>query len=446
MKRPLTLLALTLLANFAQAQNTTNNYTGPATGSLLTPSNWSRGTVPTVSDDAVFPSGAATGIRTINNGALTVGSFNVSANSGTFTIRNETNSTTSSLTLGGPGNLGNALGTSLSDLLVAASGSTLTITGSSGTAAVLNLILGQSGNFNPLGTGIINISSVISDGGNNFAITKTGTGTLTLSGANTYGGGMTLSDGRLNINNGGTSAANSALGTGTFTINGGSISNTSGAAVTVGTNNAQVWAGNFTYIGTSGTNNLNLGTGNVTLTGNRQVIVTGTTSTFTVGGTISDGGSGFSLTKGAGGAGTLILANTNTYNGGTIVAAGTLVAGADGALGGGNVSLTAASVTLTLQGGVMNNYIADTATLSIGFTTDIVNLNFNGSDTIAGLIVAGVQQAPGVYGGASSGAPNQLAQLMGTGTFTVIPEPATYVLMGLGALVCGQQFRRRRKL
>jgi autotransporter-associated beta strand protein len=322
----------------------------------------------------------------------------------------------------------------------------LTITGSSGTAAVLNLILGQSGNFNPLGTGIINISSVISDGGNNFAITKTGTGTLTLSGANTYGGGMTLSDGRLNINNGGTSAANSALGTGTFTINGGSISNTSGAAVTVGTNNAQVWAGNFTYIGTSGTNNLNLGTGNVTLTGNRQVIVTGTTSTFTVGGTISDGGSGFSLTKGAGGAGTLILANTNTYNGGTIVAAGTLVAGADGALGGGNVSLTAASVTLTLQGGVMNNYIADTATLSIGFTTDIVNLNFNGSDTIAGLIVAGVQQAPGVYGGASSGAPNQLAQLMGTGTFTVIPEPATYVLMGLGALVCGQQFRRRRKL
>ena len=330
------------------ALGTTNNYTGTTTGSVLTAGNWSLGHVPTVSEDAVFPVGATTGIRTFSNGSLTVGSWDVLATTGTFTLRNATNNTTSTLTLGGPGELGNGVSGTAADLLFAASGSTFTITGTNGTLAILNVVLGQSGNFDAAGT--INVSAVISDGGGGFGITKSGAGTLTLSGANTYSGGLTLSTGALNINNA------AAPGTGTFTINGGTIANTSGAAITLTNNNAQTWGGDFTVSvsGSGGTGDLNLGTGAVLLTGNRQILNISGSSTFTVGGVISDGGNGYSLTRAGSGAGIWVLTGNSTYSGGTTLGSGTNVvssignAGASGNLGTGNISLGNGSTTATL--------------------------------------------------------------------------------------------------
>lgn len=165
-------------------------------------------------------------------------------------------------------------------------------------------------------------------GGGAISLTKTGDGVLTLAGANTFSGGVTLSAGQLNLNNGGSSSANSAIGTGTFTINGGTIDNTSGGNVTLFPNNAQVWGGNFSYAGTA--NNLNLGTGPVTLTATRTVNVDA--NTLTVGGVIS-GAVGLTKT----GAGTLALMAANTYgnNGASDTAhnGGTLVLGNDFALG-----------------------------------------------------------------------------------------------------------------
>lgn len=562
-----------LLGQNAHSQNTANNYIGSGTGNALTPSNWSAGHVPLVSEDAVFTSTSATGIKTFNNGTLTVGSLDVTANTGTYSLRNNTAATTSTLTLGGAGNNGNSVSGTATDLLFAATGGTLQLLSGAGT---LNVALGQSGTFDAAGT--INISAGIS-GGSSFAITKTGNGTLALQGTNTFSGGLVLSTGTLSLENGGT-AASSALGTGTFTINGGTLQNGGAAAVTIATNNAQTWGGDFTFAGT-GNSSLNLGTGAVTLTGNRTILnMTGTTATLTVGGAIGDGGNGFSLSRLGTGQGTLILTGNstysggttigggtfsvtsignagasgnlgtggvnlgstttggillytgagettnkafnlsgttgggiidttgatgglilsanitatgagtktftlrgdsggnaingnivdngganltrlaksgtgawtlsgaaNTFSGGTTISGGTLIVTTNGGLGTGNVSLTAAAVTLTLQG-ASNNYIADTANLSIGFTDDIVNLNFTGTDTINALTVAGVPQSPGVYGSSTSGAPNVLPELFGTGTFTVlnaVPEPATYMLMGLGFLVCAQQFRRSKK-
>ena len=144
----------------------------------------------------------------------------------------------------------------------------------------------------------LTVSGVVSGA---FGVTKIGAGALTLSNANTFTGGTTLTTGRLNINNA------SALGTtaGTFTINGGSIDNTSGSAITTSAY-PMTWGGNFTFVGS---NDLDLSTGTVSMTSNVQV--TTSAKILTVGGALN--APTFNLTKA--GAGSLFLgSNAVTVN------------------------------------------------------------------------------------------------------------------------------------
>ena len=131
---------------------------------------------------------------------------------------------------------------------------------------------------------------------------------------------------------------------------------------------------------------------------------------------------------------------------------GLTIANHDGAFGSGNVSLTAGAVTLTLQNGALNNYIANAVAFSIFDGTDAVNLNHTGTDIVNTLTVALANEAPGVYGSATSGAPNVLPEFTGTGTITsclVRPlpcyKPSTLAMIAIGAAsLIGAQIRRKR--
>jgi len=228
-----------LAPHHARALNAADNFIGASDGSLLVTTNWSLGVLPRVTHDAVFTE--KPGIRVLSANNLIVGSFNLTATTGIFSIRNYTGTVTShNLTLGGSGNLGNAVSGTAEDLLYAATGSTFNIKGdNSNGAGVLHLVLGQNGHFNIAGS--CEISSIISDSGNHYGFTKTGAGKLTLSGVNTYGGNTTVSAGTLELAASAglkfvvTDSSNNKLdGTGTLTLNGGFTIDTTAVTLTTG--------------------------------------------------------------------------------------------------------------------------------------------------------------------------------------------------------------------
>jgi autotransporter-associated beta strand protein len=248
----------------------------------------------------------STSLTKSGSGTLTVGTAN--GYTGGTTVSAGT------LAISGSGTLGATTGA------LTMSGGTVDLGGTSQTVGALTHTSGtvQNGTLNlPSGNFTAQAGTLSANlQGTGAVLQKTTTGTLTMSGNNTFSGGVTLtgvSGSQLNIN-----SAN-ALGTGTFTIqsgNSGVIDNTSLSPVINANNNQQTWNNHFTFTGSA---DLDLGTGTVTLGGNR--IVTVTANTLSVGGGI--GGGAFSLTKL--GAGTLALSGANTYSGGTTISAGALL-------------------------------------------------------------------------------------------------------------------------
>src|SRR5271165_2173209 len=211
-----------------------------------------------------------------------------------------------------------------------------TIGSLSGTGAVLNNGAAAAaltvGNDNASTT----FSGVLQNGTGALQLTKSGTGTLTLTGANTYSGGTTISSGTLQIGNGGTagSITGNVTDTGVLAFDrsdsltfAGAISGT-GSVTQIGSGTT-ILTGTNTYSGgttiSSGTLQIGNGgtagsiTGNVTDTG---VLAFDRSDAVTIGVVVSGTGSLVQL-----GGGTLILTADNTYTGGTIVNAGTLQLG-----------------------------------------------------------------------------------------------------------------------
>lgn len=158
------------------------------------------------------------------------------------------------------------------------------------------------------GTGNFNVSGAILDGTSTvtvLALTKTGSGTLTLSGVNTYSGATTVMGGTLSVSGG-----NALPNAGAVTL-----SNNAGVMLTIGSTET---IGSLAGGGTSG--------GNVAL--NATLTTGGDNTSTTFAGMLSGVGG---LTKT--GTGTLTLTGSNSYTGGTIVSGGVIKAQHSNAFG-----------------------------------------------------------------------------------------------------------------
>ena len=272
----------------------------------------------------------------------------------------------------------------LSDAVFAGTAGTVTlgvpITAHNLTFSSNNYVLAGStltlGGVNPTITVNTTTSTINSIIGGTSGLIKSGTGTLVLSAANTYGGVTLLQSGTLSLTNnaalgiGPNIASNFVIGNGTtlnfnsttidrnFTLNGG-IARMSAAA-------AGVYSGNPT----------------LTASTELQLISSGTFS-----GNFADSGANvLSLSKTV--SGTSILSGTNTYSGTTLVSAGILRVTSAGALsansnlnltGGGVLELGAADLTRSLGTGANQVRWTGNGGFAAFGATRIVNLGGAGA-------------------------------------------------------------------
>ena len=259
------------------------------------------------------------------------------------------------------------------------------------------------------------------------ALVKSGPGTMTLTAVNTYSGGTTVNGGRLVLATGVASGTGRIVGP--LTINGGATVETTGDGTGLG------WVDQVSAVAIAGGTLMSAGTmhiwnipGGITMTGgsllsnngtndpdgpqlewNRTAVTTLASSNMaTIGGrirmradlgytglhvTVADGAAatdllisaaitqasgGLGLTKG--GAGTLALTAGNSYDGNTVVEAG----------------------TLRLGNGTNHTGLADTADLLVA-TGAVLHLDFAGTDTLDELWLGGVQKPRGVYSSINGG-------------------------------------------
>jgi len=232
-----------------------------------------------------------------------------------------------------------------------------TISGGNITASAYNV---QSGTIS---SNLIAASAVLA---------KTTGGDVTVSGTNTFTGGVTIDDGNLIV---GSAGALNAAGTNAVTMTGGTLS-VNGKDVTING-----------LSGTSGTVIQN----NASSVGNLTVNVTGT---HTFAGNIVDGNAGGKLQLNKAGAGTLVLSGDNTYSGNTSISAGTVRANSGSAAfgSGGTIKMTGGSLLVSPVGGAVENKI-EIGGAGASSNTNFTDLSWNfgtSSGTAAPTATAGV--------------------------------------------------------
>ncbi len=326
-----------------------NTYTGTTT--------ISAGTLKAGNAAALGPSTGA-GAVSITSGAVLDLNGQSLTNSGTLTIRG------TGITSGGALINSSSTGASYSGLV--ALGLASSIVGDTGTIALTNVgtITGATFGLTLGGTQGGSITSII--GTTSGTLAKEGSGTWTLSGANTYTGTTTISAGTLAITNatglGTTAAGTTIASTATLDLRGVAVL---AEALTI---NGGILAASTGTSSLSGT--ITLGATNNTFS------VTGTQ--LTLSGVISGTGNG--ITKE--GSGILVLSNANTYTGTTTINAGILSASslANGGTASNIGQSTSDAINLVINGGTLR-YTGAQITIDRLFTIGANGVTIDNSGT-----------------------------------------------------------------
>ena len=228
-------------------------------------------------------------------------------------------------------------------------------------------------------------------------MTLAGSGILSLNGANTFSGGISINGGTLSVGNTG-SLNSSAPNVVSFGSTSNGILNLNGNNVSVGGLSSTSSAAMVEAAASTPTTLTITGIGN-----------------YAFAGTVTNGGSGaLSLIKS--GSGTQILSGTNTYTGGTTINAGVLQFNADG-----DIPAALSNITVNVGGAVAAGSAID--------QTFLGHLTSGSTGTVALAANSGIALN---FGGLS-------ASLGSTGNYTysgtLTPNGSTYILGGGGGLL-----------
>ena len=350
------------------------------------------------------------------------------------------------------------------------------------------LALGQSqtwnqtgGDITSFGTVSLGSSTLTVDGSHNLSlfgsvtgpgsVLKKGSGVLSLSGTNTFSGGIIATQGVLEFGN------NRAAGSGDIRLNNATLrASINGLTLT----NRFFLAGSATV---AGNNSVTL-SGNVVFTADQTLTVLNSGLTKFTGQIVEQGGA-FSFLKQ--GSGDLEFAGSSSYSGGTTIDAGTLTLSGNNALGNTSFLRVNPGATLSLSGTDPINRVRDGASFSLNGGTLLGNshtesfglltleqnstvalspgglpgtLSFSGGSRTAGTLTitgwmgssAGATDDRILFGTAPSGdflanvsfsgfAPG--AAYLPSGEIVPVPEPRTVAMLALGLFGFSLRFFQR---
>jgi len=318
-------------------------------------------------------------------------------NANSLYLGNSTNWTASKIIASSGATVGFGVGINAgSNAFTTSNITTLIVNLTSATNSSNGILAGASIGLDPTGTNFTltnNLANGAGTGGGTLGLAKLGSGTLNLTGTNTYSGATLISGGTLQIS--GTGLLGGGTYTGNITNNGtfteaSSLNQTLsgvisgyGALYESGSNSTLNLSGTNTYLGaitiSAGTLEISgssiLGGGSYTTNiNNNGNFIDASSANQTLSGVISGSGSLSQV-----GSGTLILSGSNTYNGPTLISSGTLL------LNGTNSGASSFNVTNTgTLGG--SGRISGTLTIAGGATVSPGNGSTPGTLSVQSVI------------------------------------------------------------